>query len=174
MLKALSHFFFSWKSWTLEISQWLYVLEQELLFVNCACSYLPSTPICQYWGASYEHVSNTRAVWETCTDCHMAFYSRSMENKMWMGHLVMTLVSNFYHQAILQYHHRFVAKLYLTLCEPMVCSLPGSSVHGIFQARILEWVTISFSRESSWPRDWTHIFYIKQWILYYQATWEAL
>ena len=37
----------------------------------------------------------------------------------------------------------------------MDCSLPGSSIHGISQARILEWVDISFSRRSSWPRDWT-------------------
>ena len=42
-------------------------------------------------------------------------------------------------------------------CDPMVCSLPGSSVHGILQARILEWVAISFSRGSSWPRDQTCI-----------------
>ena len=42
-------------------------------------------------------------------------------------------------------------------CDPMGCSLPGSSVHGIFQARILEWVAISFSRGSSWPRDWTRV-----------------
>ena len=37
----------------------------------------------------------------------------------------------------------------------MNCSLPRSSIHGIFQARVLEWVAISFSRGSSWPRDWT-------------------
>ena len=43
----------------------------------------------------------------------------------------------------------------LTLCDPMNCSLPGSLVHGIFQARILEWVTICFSRVSSQPRDRT-------------------
>ena len=40
-----------------------------------------------------------------------------------------------------------------TLCDPMGCSLPGSSVHGILQARILEWVAISSSRGSSWSRD---------------------
>ena len=40
-----------------------------------------------------------------------------------------------------------------TLCNPLDCSLPGSSVHGILQARILEWVTIPFSRGSSQPRD---------------------
>ena len=39
----------------------------------------------------------------------------------------------------------------------MDCSLPGSSAHGIFQARILEWVAISFSRGSSQPRDWTQV-----------------
>ena len=48
-----------------------------------------------------------------------------------------------------------VAQLYLTLCDPMEYSLPCSSVHGIFQARIQEWVAISFSRRSSSPRDWT-------------------
>ena len=44
-----------------------------------------------------------------------------------------------------------------TLCDPVDCSLPGFSVHGISQTRILEWVAISFSRESSWPRSQTHI-----------------
>ena len=39
----------------------------------------------------------------------------------------------------------------------MDCSLPGSSVHGIFQATVLEWVAISFSRASSWPGDWTWV-----------------
>ena len=43
----------------------------------------------------------------------------------------------------------------LTLCNPMDCSPPGSSVHGTFQARVLEWVAISFSRGSSQTRDWT-------------------
>ena len=45
----------------------------------------------------------------------------------------------------------------LTLCDPMDCSPPGSSVRGIFQARILEWVATSFSRGSSQPRDQTHV-----------------
>ena len=48
-----------------------------------------------------------------------------------------------------------VAQSCPTLCDTTGCSLPGSSVHGILQARILEWVAISFSRGSSWPRDWT-------------------
>ena len=44
-----------------------------------------------------------------------------------------------------------------TVCNPMECSLPSSSVHGIFQARILEWVAISFSKRSSRPRDWIQV-----------------
>ena len=47
-----------------------------------------------------------------------------------------------------------------TLCNPLDCSPPGSSVHGILQARILEWVTISVSRGSSWPRDRTQVSYV--------------
>ena len=50
-----------------------------------------------------------------------------------------------------------VAQLCPTLCDTMNCNLPGSSVHGIFQARILEWVSISFSRGSSQPRDRTRV-----------------
>ena len=47
-----------------------------------------------------------------------------------------------------------VTKLCPTLCDPMDCSPQGSSVHGISQERTLEWVAVSFSRGSSWPRDW--------------------
>ena len=46
-----------------------------------------------------------------------------------------------------------VVQLFLTLCDPMDCRPPGSSVHGILQARILEWVAIPFSRGSSPPRN---------------------
>ena len=48
-----------------------------------------------------------------------------------------------------------VSQFCLDLCNPMDCSLPGSSVHGISQARILEWVAIPFSGGSSQPRDQT-------------------
>ena len=50
-----------------------------------------------------------------------------------------------------------VAQSCPTLCDPMDCSLPGFSVHGIFQARVLEWVVISFFRGSSRPRDRTQV-----------------
>ena len=55
----------------------------------------------------------------------------------------------------------------------MDCRQPGLSVHGILQARIREWVAISFSRGSSQPRDWTCVFGIGRWILYHGTTWKA-
>ena len=53
-----------------------------------------------------------------------------------------------------------VTQSYPTLCDPIDCSLPGSSVHEIFQATVLEWIAISFSRGSFQPRDWTLVSHI--------------
>ena len=50
-----------------------------------------------------------------------------------------------------------VAQSCLRLCNSMDCSPPGSSVHGMLQAKLLEWVAIPFSRESSWPRNWIQV-----------------
>ena len=62
---------------------------------------------------------------------------------------------------------------YLTLCNPMDYSPPGSSVHGILPARILEWVAISFSRGSSQPRDRTQVSCIADRCFILWATREA-
>ena len=59
-----------------------------------------------------------------------------------------------------------VTKSCPTLCDLMDCSLPGSSVTGISQVRILEWVAISFSRGSSQPRDPTHVSFLGRQVLY--------
>ena len=67
-----------------------------------------------------------------------------------------------------------VSQSCLTLGDPTDCSPPGSSVHGISQIRVLEWVAISSSRESSPPRDQTHVSCIGRWILYPWATKESL
>ena len=67
-------------------------------------------------------------------------------------------------------------QLCLTLCDPMECSPPVSSVHGILQARMLEWVIMPSSRGSSQPRDWTCVSCsscIDRWILHL-FTWVAL
>ena len=81
--------------------------------------------------------------------------------KMIIQNIFVNLLNKFY-------HHKFmivtvpglcclVAKSCLTFCDPVDCSPPGSSVHEISQARILEWVAISFSRGSSWPRVRPHV-----------------
>ena len=62
----------------------------------------------------------------------------------------------------------------LTLCDPLNCSSPGSSIHGIFQARVLEWVAISFFRRSSRPRDRTQVSHIAGRCFNFCATREAL
>ena len=67
-----------------------------------------------------------------------------------------------------------VAQSCLTLCDPVDCSPPGSSVHGILQARILEWVAISFSRGSSQPKDSTWVSCIAGRCFILWATREAL
>ena len=64
-----------------------------------------------------------------------------------------------------------------TLRDPMGCSPPGSSVLGILPARILEWVAISNSRESSQPRDWAHVSWVScigRWALYHWPTDSAV
>ena len=70
-----------------------------------------------------------------------------------------------------------VIQSHLTLCEPMNCSLPGSTVHGIFQARVPDRAAISSSRRFSQHRDETCvpcISCIGGWFLYHWVTWEAL
>ena len=68
---------------------------------------------------------------------------------------------------------RSVAKLCPTLCNPMDCSPPGSSVHGISQARTLEWVAISSSSRSSRPRDGICISCMGRSVLNHLPTWEV-
>ena len=86
-------------------------------------------------------------------------------------------VCNFIHPSPLRNVHVCLgAKSYSTLWDTMDCSPPGSSVLAILQARILEWVGISYSRASAWSRDWicdSSIFCIGRWILHHYATWEA-
>ena len=69
-----------------------------------------------------------------------------------------------------------LAQLGPTLCDPMDCSPSGSSVHGIFPARILESIVISFSRGSSSPWDWIQVScvsYSSRQVLHHCTTWEA-
>ena len=72
--------------------------------------------------------------------------------------------------------HTKSLQLCLTLCNPMDHSLLGSSVHGILQARLLEWVAMTSSRGASQLRDQTHISYVSLiggWFFTTNTTWEA-
>ena len=62
---------------------------------------------------------------------------------------------NIYYKLLISYvsYHYISAQSCPTLCDPVDLSPPGSSIHGIVQARMLEWVSISFSRRSPPPRD---------------------
>ena len=73
-------------------------------------------------------------------------------DKCWCGHRRFTLYLTFESESEIE-----VSQLCPPLCDPMDCGPPGSSVHWILQARILEWVVISFSRGSSQPKDQTQV-----------------
>ena len=82
-------------------------------------------------------------------------------NLDWGGGFIDTYLHQTYQ--IVQFKYRQLCsdpRWCLILFDSMDCGLPGSSVHGILQARILEWVAISFSRGSSWSRNWTWISYV--------------
>ena len=85
-------------------------------------------------------------------DCHTEWVSQIEKGKY---HMMILIVEP--NKILIQVKvKRLAAQSCLTLCNPMDCSLPVSSVHGILQARILEWVAIPFSRGSSSRRGWTH------------------
>ena len=67
-----------------------------------------------------------------------------------------------------------VAQSCPSLCDPVDCSLRGSSIHGIFQARALEWVAISFSRGSSWSRDGTWVSHTASKRFYHLSQYDIL
>ena len=91
--------------------------------------------------------------------CWQTLFTRELAVELWMqlAFYLLTVPSRFYFNVWVRKVKVKVAQLCLTLCDPVDWSLPGSCVHGILQARILEWVAISFSRGSSRPRNWTQV-----------------
>ena len=92
---------------------------------------------------------------------------------LWCGYATVSLIVHLFKSTWLLLVCS-VAQSRPTVCDPGDCSPPGSSVHGISQARILEWLAISSSRGSSWSRDWTHVSCIGQQILYNWTFWESM
>ena len=83
------------------------------------------------------------------------------ENLFWKIFNQVKATSNYQSDTMTNSKMKSAGHSVLSLCNPMDHRLPGSSVHGILQARLLEWITISFSRVPSWPRDWTWVSCIK-------------
>ena len=112
----------------------------------------------------WEHQIILPTSWEICMQVKKEQLEPDMEQ--WTGFKLgkKCIKAVYCHPAYLTYmpseSESEVAQSCPTLCDPMDCSRPGSSVHGIFQARILKWVAIPFSRESSQPRDRTWVSHI--------------
>ena len=105
------------------------------------------------WTDSFSPVWPTSALWKAFCILHP-----SSSERVYWSHCVWSVL---------------VIQLCPSLCDLMDCNQPGSSVHGISQARILEWVAISFSRGASWPRDRTWVSCIAGRFFTARATREA-
>ena len=104
--------------------------------------------------------------------CHAAVYGRA---KSWTLLSEWTVIT-WQNMWLLLTQLLSCVQLWPTLCDPMYCTWLGSSVNRIFQAKMLEWVAISFSRGSSQSREWiciSSVSCIGRQILYHWATWEA-
>ena len=106
-------------------------------------------------------------------ECHMVEIIQYVAFSHWLLSLSSMLLRSLHVFLWLDRSFLFVksesAQSCLTLLDPMDCSPPGSSVHGILQARILEWVAIPFSRRSSQPRDQTQVsrIYFYCWVIFH-------
>ena len=126
------------------------------------------------WKVKVKSLSRVRLLATPWTAAHQALPSmRFSRQEYWSGVPLPSPYTCNSYNIVYQLRYCLVAKLYPTLCNPMDCSLPGSSVHGISQARILEWFAVFFSRGSSWPRDQTQVSCIDRQIIYHWVTREA-
>ena len=120
--------------------------------------------IISYTYLSLPHIICIEYILRFCADCSLVIIAFSLCNS--------TL------RDVLLFIYLFLCLSHVQpFCNPTDCSPPGFSVHEISQARILQWVSISFSRGSSQPRDRTHLSCISctgRQILYHCTTWEAL
>ena len=150
------------------VNRWLSFMPWFRLFPSCD-SVVPWSLVICIWlvvrkeaGPSLVTTSKSKGAWKMCV---VSCVSRKRRDWMWWK-------MAWFYKVVLIHHHVCMLPC-LTPGEPMYYSLPDSSVHGIFQARILECVAISFSRGSSRSRGQTHISCIGGWILYHWTTWVA-
>ena len=143
LLWLSKHFFFPW---TFPSSHML-----NLVIYNCE-----GAMMC-FLDASLEKKTCHPSCWEYCQQS--TFFRNCLSQEIHLAHGHISL--RFKNPALLPWLRTALracsASHSVGLCESRDCSLPGSSVHEMFQARIREWVAISFSRRSSQPRDWTQV-----------------
>ena len=140
--------------------------------VYCGASVLwvhlmKSQPSLLYWifnGCSFHNLTSLVCILQSIISDNDRLKSDRSYVSKWLRGGERHGISNFPNKLFISYTDIFrfclyqwseVAQSCPTLCDPMDYGPPGSSIHGIFQASVLEWVTISFSRVSSWPRDRT-------------------
>ena len=118
------------------------------------------------WWATVQRVAKSRTRLSDFTFTFML--TLHFHYLLFSEYLIFTLLTSMLQYFIMLYVCVcWVVQSCLTLCDPLDCSPPGSSVQGIFQARILEWVAISSSRGSFWSRNQTCFSCIGRWILYH-------
>ena len=139
------------KEWTLDNYQMIcWMKEADICIYLCVILFKWSwlTDRTNLWWSRWEHwlpLVGPTSVLEMCGD-----YIH--------GNLLSCMFKICMLYCILYLHFwREVAQPCPLFCDPMDCSLPGSSIHGILQARIVEWAAISCSKGSSWPRDQTRV-----------------
>ena len=133
-------------------------ISQQWCWENCSDGLKQMSPtwLAEPWAsADYKHCRLEAFCFITYAGRGLIFFNM-FSNRNSYSYLVFTV-----RQSLGQCH--VCAKLLqscLTLCDSTDCSPPGFSVHRILQARILEWVAVSFSRGSSQPGDWSYVSYI--------------
>ena len=102
----------------------------------------------------FYHPSNSSTGVATTLFCMFVFNISSLYSRKEWNHIAAVFLYLIFFHLVWYSQESKVALLCPSLCNPMDCSLPGSSVHGIFQVKILGWVAVSFSRGSSQSRGW--------------------
>ena len=118
------------------------------------------TTNCGKFWKRWEYQTTWPASWEICMQVEKQQLQLDMEQQTGSKSVKDYVKAIYCHSAYLTFMQTEVAQSCPTLCEPIDCSLPGSSVHGIFQAIVLEWIAISFFRRSSQPRARTQVSHI--------------
>ena len=118
----------------------------------------------------WEYQTTLAASWQNCMQVNNQQLELDIEQQTGSKLGKEYIKAVYCHSAYLTYMQSamlcLVTQLCPTLCNPMDCSLPASSIHGVSQARILEWVAISLSGGSFQPRGWTHVSCTGRQILY--------